>query len=311
MHFKSIPLNFRKGIATRRIINGIILCLIFTLYNCKVDDEMMYHNTHLKQYTINTNTFNITYDIQGKPIIIGQNAINYNSSSKITIIDPYYYFTYNEHNNINTISAISNAVYSLEDASLKYNAQGLIQTETINYIVASNPNTTIEMVRNFTYSDNQKLIEILEKKLKKNEVNLIKKLLIYYDNKDNIVKTEHFISLNSGISYQKEYVVLFTYDTKKNPFYNLLLDAGVLNNYTKLQYFGVPTISLGSGNLKLQYYSKHNLLSSKKIRNNESINTVNYQYMYNIDSLPINLVKTTINSKNEMNREHFSWLYEK
>lgn len=311
MHFKSIPLDFKKGIATKKVINGIILCLIFTLYNCKVDDEIIYHNTLLKLYSVGNNTFNITYDIQGKPIIIGDNAINYNSSAKITIIDPNYYFTYDKHNNINTISAISNTMYSLEDASIKYNEQGLLQEETISYIQTSKPNTTIDIVRNFTYDENQKLIEILEKSPKKNKTNSFKKQLIYYDNKGNITKIEQFESSNNEISYHRQHVSSFTYDTKKNPFFHLLLDAGVSNNYTKLQYFGIPSISLGLENLKLQYYSKNNLLSVKKIMENGDINTVNYQYQYNTDNLPISLIKTAINSKTGISRQHLSWLYEK
>ena len=79
MHFiKSITPNFRKGIVAKRVLNLAILSLLFALYNCKIDEDTINHSSRLKLYTSGTNTYNIRYDIQGKPIVIGNNAINYN-----------------------------------------------------------------------------------------------------------------------------------------------------------------------------------------------------------------------------------------
>lgn len=303
----------KQNISLKKIINSSLLLflVLVTSFNCKIEEETIYNNNRLKSYTIGTNEINISYDLQGKPIVLGKNAINYNSSSRITIMDPYYYFTYNILGKISTISAVANNNYNVEDASITYNNQNLIQNESVSFIQVSNPNINTTFSRNFIYDNTDKLIEIIENYKGIKGVYLLKKQLLSYDNDRNIIKITKQISRNSGKNYHNESVTIFTYDSKKNPFYNLLVDAGMVNNFTLLQHFGIPTISLGHANLKLQYYSPNNLLSTETTTHTGNTKIINYQYQYNKEDLPINLIKTTTNSETGINRAHFRWLYKK
>jgi len=302
-----------KKLSTKWVISNFVLVflVLFILFNCKIDEETISHNNRLNSYSTGTNEVKVSYDIQGKPIVLGNNAINYNSGSRITIMDPYYYFTYNSLGKISTISAVANNNYNVEDASITYNSQNLIQNQSISFIHTSNPNVIIDFSRDFIYNNTEKLIEIVENYKEVNEIYSLKKQLLSYDNDGNIIKITKQISINNGKNYHNESVTTFTYDTKKNPFYNLLVDAGMINHFTLLQHFGIPTISLGYANLKLQYYSSNNLLSTKTTTHTGHVKTTNYQYQYNKNNLPISLIKTITSSKTGISRAQFSWLYEK
>ncbi len=301
----------KLNISIKRIINGIFLLLLmfFTLFNCKTEDETLETSNSLKNYTFGAKDVKITYDIQGKPVALGNNAINYNSGSRITIIDPYYYFTYNDIGKISTISATANTMYSTEDASITYNNQNLLQTELVRFVQTQRPNKTFEFSRKFIYDNSQKLVEIVENSIELNGIPSLRRELLSYDREGNIIQIIKQISINNGENYHNESTTKLTYDTKNNPFYNLLVNAGIVKQFTLLQHFGIPTISLGHANLKLQYYNPHNLLSLKTTTPTGKTKTIRYQYTYDKKDFPISLVKTITKSETEISREYYNWYY--
>lgn len=267
-----------------------LFMLAVTLSNCSKNDDAtsqipQEESIRLKNYTKDDVNFDMTYN-ENNQLFKYQYG---NSSSKVTLTLQYdeegnitkngYGYTYNTQGNIADINS------SYLNAVLNYNTEGQLKSMNSHYTYTT---TDITATTNFEYDSNNRLYIINEYS---NDVTAspYAKTTLTYDANGNITQKQIKRS-NDGIDFYLFQTTTYTYDTKNNPFFNVVNHAGLKDAVSIQDFVSLRTLAFGGqiGKAYLNFYSPNNLLTEEN-----SLKIVTYNYTYNEDEYPITLMQTT------------------
>lgn len=219
----------------------------------------------------------------------------------------------NTYNSINQLTGQyskteSNGDIYESNVSIEYNNKGRIGRMIV--IEKKNTSNTLYLIKEYSYNDKGQLTQILEDGDNSYKT---RNILEYFDNGNlKSIKTEQLYDSNVNDLWLYE----FTYDDKRNPFFEIIPQVTQENPFTFLENFHTLSfiyIENWAAN-RTYFFNKNNLLSIKYTSYSSSgdyTSERNFMYTYNEENYPTALDTEKTNSQNSnILRNFYKYVYE-